>query len=111
VNHRGTLLRVFVGEEDRYERRPLYEALVDALQSRGFSGAIVLKGVEGFGSSRQVRSSRAIDRAADLTALIEVIDDEEKIVAFLPTLQGMMSSGLITLEAVDFRRALGGEAR
>jgi uncharacterized protein len=100
----GKLLRVFVDEDDRYEGRPLHLAIVDALRSAGFTGATVLKGVEGFGTSNRLRAARAPDQATGLPVLIEVIDDETRIVQFLPVLKAMMQSGLVTLEKLQLLR-------
>jgi len=106
LSHRtiGKLLRIFVDEADRYEGRPLYMAIVDALKSAGFTGATVLKGIEGYGIHRTVHSARAIDFSSDLPILIEAIESEERVAAFLPTLQAMMPEGLITLENVELLR-------
>jgi len=104
----GKLLRIFVDEDDRIDGRPLHLAIIDALQSAGFSGATVLKGIDGFGASRRVRSARAIDRAAGLPVLIEVIDDEARVMEFLPTLKVLMTGGLITLEKIEVMHVIRG---
>ena len=107
----GKLLRVFVDEDDRLDGRPLHLAIVEALQAAGFSGATVLKGIEGFGYSRKVRAAHAIDQALGMPVLIEVIDDEDKIAAFVPTLTAMMTSGLITLERIELIHVVREETR
>jgi len=104
----GKLLRIFVDEDDRIDGRPLHLAIVDALRSAGFSGATVLKGIEGFGASRRVRAARAIDQAAGLPVLIEVIDEEARVLEFLPTLNFLMTGGLITLEKIEVMHVMGG---
>lgn len=101
---RGTLLRVFVDESDRFEGKPLYMAIVERLKADGFVGATVLKGIEGYGLHGIVHSARAVDFAENLPILIEVIETEEKISAFIPTLKEMISEGLVTLEKLDFMR-------
>ena len=106
----GKLLRIFVDEDDRIAGRPSHLAIVDELRSAGFSGATVRKGIEGFGPSRRLRAARAIDSAAGLPVLIEVIDDEAKIAAFLPKLEAIVTSGLLTLETIHVTR-VAGEAR
>ncbi len=103
----GKLLRIFVDEDDRFAGRPLHLAIVDELRSAGFSGATVLKGIEGFGPTRRLRAARAIDSAAGMPVLIEVIEDEDKIVAFLPKLEAIVTSGLLTLETIHAMRVTG----
>lgn len=99
-----TLLRIFIGEGDRWEHRPLFEALVELFRSENFSGATVLKGVMGFGGHRQLHADRVLRLAVDLPVVVEVIDREEKILAILPRLETMLQGGTVTLEKV---RVLG----
>jgi PII-like signaling protein len=96
----GKLLRIFVDEEDRWHGKPLFTAVVDALREAGFAGATVLKGIEGYGSHGSVHSARVFDFSSNLPILIEVFEEEDKIVAFIPTLRKMVAEGLITLETV-----------
>ena len=100
----GKLLRIFVDEAERLNGKPLYEALVEALREAGFAGATVLKGIEGFGQHKAVHSARAVDFSSNLPVLIEVFEQEEKVLAFIPKLREMMSEGLITLENVQVLR-------
>ena len=104
----GKLLRIFIDEGDRFEGRPLYMALVDALKAAGFPGATVLKGIEGFGSGGSVHAARSFDALTDLPIVIEVIEEEAKVLGFVPTLESMISEGLITLENVQLVRLSGG---
>jgi PII-like signaling protein len=92
------LMRIFIGESDRYEHKPLYEALVELLRSEGFAGATVLRGVCGFGANRVYHTQKLLDLSADLPLVIEVIDSEEKINAVMPRIDAMMAGGMITLE-------------
>jgi PII-like signaling protein len=94
----GQLLRVFIGEADRWEGTPLYEAIVQAARSRGLAGATVFKGVEGFGAHSRVHTSRILRLSQDLPVLVEIVDTEEKIQAFLPVLDEMVREGLVTVE-------------
>ena len=94
----GSLLRVFIGESDRWHGRPLYEAIVQEARARGLAGATVFKGVEGFGAHSRVHTARILRLSADLPVLIEIVDTEEKIRAFLPVLDGMVQEGLVTIE-------------
>lgn len=100
----GKLLRIFVDEAERLNGKPLYEALIEALREAGFAGATVLKGIEGFGQHKAVHSARAVDFSSNLPVLIEVFEQEEKVLSFIPKLREMMSEGLITLENVQVLR-------
>lgn len=100
----GKLLRIFVDEAERLNGKPLYEALIEELREAGFAGATVLKGIEGFGQHKAVHSARAVDFSSNLPVLIEVFEQEEKVLAFIPKLREMMSEGLITLENVQVLR-------
>jgi len=97
----GKLLRVFVGESDRWGHQPLYTAIVEAARRAGLSGATVIKGIEGYGGHSVVHAARIFDLSADLPILIEIVDSEERIRAFLPQLDGMVKEGLVTLETVE----------
>jgi len=96
-------MRVFVVESDRFEKRPLFMAIVDALRERGFSGATVLKGIEGFGPRRRLHAAAAFDYSTDLPVLVEVAETDEKIRAVLPFLAKMIPNGLVTLEKIEMR--------
>ena len=95
------LLRVFFGEDDRYHSRPLYEAIVLKAREAHIAGATVLRGAVGFGHSSRIHTSKILRLSEDLPLVVEIVDTEEKIKAFLPTLDAMMSSGLVTLEKVQ----------
>ena len=93
-----TLMRVFVGESDRFEHRPLYEALLELFRREGFAGATVLKGAAGFGAHSVVHSDKLLRLSGDLPVVVEVVDSREKIDAVLPRLDTMLKGGLVTLE-------------
>jgi len=93
-----TLMRVFISENDRYENKPLYEALVDLLIAEGFSGATVLKGAMGFGASSVKHTDRLLRLSQDLPVVVEVVEQQKKIDEILPQIEGMFDGGLITLE-------------
>ncbi|PLX93493.1 MAG: hypothetical protein C0621_07370 [Desulfuromonas sp.] len=95
------LLRIFVGESDRFGRRLLYEALVDLCRREGLAGATVLKGAMGFGAGSILHSDRYLRLSSDLPVVIEVVDRAEKIEVILPQLERMLSGGLVTLETVQ----------
>jgi uncharacterized protein len=95
------LLRVFFGENDRFQGRPLYEAIVLKARAAHIAGATVLRGHMGFGHSSRIHTTKILRLSEDLPLIIEIVDTEEKIKSFLPVLDSMMSSGLVTLEKVQ----------
>ena len=95
------LLRVFIGEDDKFEGRPLYEVFVLKAREARLAGATVLRGPMGFGHSSRLHTAKILRLSTDLPIIIEIVDTEEKIKAFLPTLDGIMPSGLVTLEKVQ----------
>ena len=95
------LLRIFFGEDDKFENRPLYEAIVMTARENLLAGATVLRGPMGFGQSSRLHTAKILRLSGDLPMIIEIVDAEEKIKAFLPTLDAMMPSGLVTLEKVQ----------
>lgn len=92
------LMRIFVGESDRFEKKPLYEALVELFHKQGVAGATVIKGAMGYGGNSEVHSDRFLRLSSDLPVVVEVVDVEEKIDEVLPLIEGMFQGGLITLE-------------
>jgi len=104
----ATLLRIFVAENDRLHGRLLYHALVEKAQEMKMAGATVLPAPVGFGQSRMVRHELNVDAGPYLPVVIEIVDTEENIMRFLPAIDGMIESGLVTLEkvrAVFYRKA------
>jgi len=104
--HDAVLLRVFIGESDRWHHQPLYEAIVLKARELHLAGATVLRGPMGFGKSSRLHTSKILRLSMDLPVVIEIADSEEKINAFLPMLDEMMQGGLVTLEKVrviDYR--------
>ena len=93
-----TLMRIFIGESDKYQGRPLYEALLELLRSKGLAGATVLRGVAGFGASSTVHTEKVLRLSLDLPLIIEIVETEEAIQGVLPDLDPMIGGGLITLE-------------
>ncbi|HEX5999363.1 MAG TPA: DUF190 domain-containing protein [Hyphomicrobiaceae bacterium] len=99
------LLRIFIGESDRHQHKPLYEAIVVAAREQGLAGATVLRGPMGYGASSRLHTAKILRLSEDLPLLIEIVDSEERIKAFLPALETMMTaSGLVTLEKVQVIR-------
>ncbi len=98
--HEAILLRIFIGESDRWEHKPLYEAIVLKAREAHLAGATVLRGPMGFGKSSRLHTAKILRLSLDLPLVIEIVDSEEKITAFLPLLDQMMGGGLVTLEKV-----------
>jgi len=104
--HEAMLLRVFIGESDRWHHQPLYEAIVLKARELHLAGATVLRGPMGYGKSSRLHTAKILRLSMDLPLVIEIVDAEEKIQAFLPVLDEMMKGGLVTLEKVrviDYR--------
>lgn len=98
IPEEGYLLRIFVGESDRYGRKPLYEAVVLKARESGLAGATVLRGVMGYGKNSVLHTAKILRLSEDLPIVIEIVDGLEKIEAFLPVLDEMIQDGLVTLE-------------
>lgn len=94
------LLRIFIGESDRHEGKPLHQAIVDAARGRGMAGATVLRGEIGFGAHSRVHTAHILRLSQDLPIVIEIVDKPDRIAEFLPELDRMMDEGLVTLERV-----------
>jgi hypothetical protein len=101
IQGEGQLLRVFVGEGDRWQGRPLHEAIVQAAREQGLAGATVLRGLEGFGANSLIHTVKVLRLSEDLPIVIEIVDLPERIGRFLPTLDKMVTEGLVTLEKVN----------
>jgi hypothetical protein len=95
------LLRVFIGESDRYKHRPLYEVIVEEARRRGMAGATVLRGILGYGANSRIHTAKVLRLSEDLPVVIELVDTQDKIEAFLPELDTMIGEGLVTLEKVE----------
>jgi uncharacterized protein len=95
------LLRIFFGEDDRHQNRPLHEAIVLKARELHLAGATVLRGHMGFGHSSHIHTSKILRLSEDLPVIVEIVDSKEKIDAFLPVLDQMMTSGLVTIEKVQ----------
>jgi hypothetical protein len=97
----AVLLRVFIGEDDKWQGRPLYEAIVLRAREQHLAGATVLRGPMGFGHSARLHTAKILRLSEDLPLVIEIVDSKENIEGFLPILDSMMGSGLITMERVQ----------
>ncbi|NNE48130.1 MAG: DUF190 domain-containing protein [Rhodothermales bacterium] len=94
------LLRIFVGESDRSDGKPLHEVIVNEARARGLAGATVIRGFMGFGASSRIHTSKVLRLSDDLPIVIEIVDAEDRIEAFLPALDDLIDEGLVTLERV-----------
>ena len=99
----GCLLRIFIGESDRYQGQPLYEWIVRTAREHGLAGATVLRGLEGFGAHSRVHTAKILRLSTDLPIVIEIVDTLEKIDAFLPVIDEAVPEGMATLERVQIR--------
>jgi PII-like signaling protein len=107
----AVLLRIFLGESDRWEHQPLYEAIVLAARAAQLAGATVLRGPMGFGKASRLHTAKILRLSMDLPLVIEIVDSEEKINSFLPTLDKMIGGGLVTLEKVQVLHYRSGDAK
>lgn len=100
IEGEGKLLRIFVGESDSWHGKPLYRAIVERVREEGLAGATVFRGIEGFGASSRLHTTRLLELSSDLPVLIEIVDTEERIQQILPVLDEMVAEGLVTMETV-----------
>lgn len=103
------LLRIFIGESDKWQHKPLYEAIVLKAREMHLAGATVLRGPMGFGKSSRLHTAKIVRLSMDLPLVIEIVDSEEKINSFLPALDEMVGGGLVTLEKVKVVHYRAGE--
>lgn len=108
--HEAVLLRAFIGERMKHHGRPLHEAIVIAARDAGLAGATVLRGVLGFGHARRIETAKILDLSDDLPLVIEIVDTEARIEAFLPELDRLMTTGLVTMEKARVLRYGSGRA-
>lgn len=97
----GLLVRIFIGEGDKFEGKPLYKQIVNLCREMNIAGATVLRGIMGFGANSKVKTTSILRLSDDLPLVVEIVDSEEKIDTLLPHLDDMMDGGLITLEKVQ----------
>ncbi len=97
----GKLLRLFIGESDTWQGKPLYQAIVERVRREGLAGATVIRGIEGFGADSRIHTSRILRLSEDLPVVIEIVDSPEQIDRVVPILDEMVSEGMLTLERVQ----------
>jgi PII-like signaling protein len=107
----GKLLRIFIGENDKHEGLPLFEWIVRKAREQGLAGATVLRGLEGFGAQSRLHTAKILRLSSDLPVIIEIVDTEEKIEAFLPLIDDAIDEGLATVEKVEIRFYRSGKTK
>lgn len=103
------LLRIFIGEADRFDGKPLYEAIVQLARKKQIAGATVLRGVMGFGAHSRMHTAKVLRLSEDLPLIIEIVDTPERVQSLLPELDGMVKGGLVTIESVKVHAYRAGE--
>ena len=98
--YEAELLRIFIGEADRYQGKPLYQAIVETARQQGMAGATVLRGIMGFGAHSRMHTAKILRLSEDLPVVVEIVDKPERIAELLPKLDEMIEEGLVTLERV-----------
>ncbi len=101
IPREAMLLRIYLGEDDKFQHQPLYEAIVLKAREKQLAGATVLRGPMGFGRSSHLHTAKILRLAENLPVVVEIVDSEEKIRGFLPALEGLVASGLVTLEKIE----------
>ena len=107
ISEDGQLLRIFIGESDSWHGKPLFEAIILKARETGLAGATMLRGLMGFGAASRIHTARILRLSEDLPIVIEIVDSQEKIDAFLPVIDEMMQDGLVTIEkarVIQYRR-------
>lgn len=98
---KGKRLSIFIGEYDRYRHRPLADAILDRAREEGLAGGTVIRGIEGFGPSGHLKTTRLLSSSDDLPLVIEIVDEAHRIDTFIPILERMIQNGLVTVEELD----------
>ena len=101
ISGQAVLLRIFIGENDKYEKAPLFEWIVRKAREEGLAGATVLRGLEGYGAHSRLHTAKILRLSSDLPIVIEIVDTADKIEAFLPLIDDAISEGLATIENVE----------
>jgi len=105
----GILMRILIGDSDRWEGKPLYEAIVERARQQGLAGATVFRGILGFGKHSRIHTATILTLSTDLPIVIEMVDTEESIARFMPIVDEMVAEGMVTHEAVKVIKYAAGE--
>jgi PII-like signaling protein len=108
---KGHLLRIFVGESDKYDGIPLYEWIIHKARQNSLAGATVIRGIEGYGAHSRIHTSKILRLSEDLPVIIEIVDTLEKIEKFMPLIDEAVKEGLATIEKVDIRFYRSGQSK
>lgn len=103
LSENGHLLRIFIGERDKHDGKPLYEWLVRKAKEQGLAGATVIRAMEGFGAHSNIHTAKILDLSTDLPIIIEIVDELQKIEDFLNVVDSVIEEGLATVEKVHIR--------
>lgn len=109
IPEEGQLLRIFIGESDKWEGKPLYEAIILKAREMGIAGATMLRGLMGYGAASRIHTAKILRLSEDLPIVVEIVDSPAKIAALLPTVEEMVREGLVTLENVRVLQYRSGE--
>lgn len=101
---RGQRVRIYFGERDKFEHKPLWGALLELLRAEGAAGATILRGIAGYGAHSRIHSASVVDLSSDLPLVLEWVDSEERVERVLPRLTAMLDGGLVTIDAVEIHR-------
>src|ERR1041384_4563323 len=111
IPENGQLLRIFIGESDHWQGRPLYEALILKAREMGLAGATMMRGLMGYGAASRIHTAKLLRLSEDLPVVVEIVDSQDKISAFLPLIDEMVQEGLVTLEAIQVIQYRSGSRR
>lgn len=107
LNGRATRLSIFIGEDDLWHHKPLYREIVHRAHAAGLAGATVLRGIEGYGASNHIHTTRLLSLSEDLPLLIVIVDTEERVRGFLPQLEELVAEGMVLVDEVEVVRYVG----
>jgi len=110
IPEQGQLLRIFIGESDRWNGKPLYEAIILKAREMGIAGATMLRGMMGYGAASRIHTAKILRLSEDLPIVVEIVDSPEKIALLLPVVEEMVQEGLVTLEDIRVLQYRSGEA-
>jgi PII-like signaling protein len=111
IPEQGQLLRIFIGESDKWEGKPLYEAIILKARELNVAGATMLRGMMGYGANSRIHTAKILRLSEDLPVIVEIVDSAEKIAALLPVVEEMVTEGLVTLEEIRVIKYRGAQSK